>query len=697
MKIVLCHNYYQIPGGEDRVFEDECELLRSRGHNVHVVTKHNRDLHGSRRTTLLRNAVWNAGTFSELNRIAHDIQPDIAHFTNLFPIFSPAAYWAFQKNRIPVVQSLHNYRMICPGSLLMRKERFCQKCVGKKFAWPGVVHGCYRKSRVLTAVAAASNAFHRTIGTWDSKVDRYIALTEFSREQFVKGGIPEGKLVVKPNFVLRQSEFRESSDSNYSIYVGRLSHEKGVGVLLDAWKDIDPSIHLKIAGSGPLESAVRKADASSPNIQFLGELQHADVMQQIANARVAIVPSVSVETFGRVVIEAYCVGTPVIASDIGAIAENVCHGETGWLVKPNDASAIVKSVRSMFADNGEAERMGQVAIRRYQEKYSTNANYDQLVSIYQDVIDRKRRLLAGVTEQPAALVSLDSAVVGTGPGAAIRGRQRQVATSNQQAEIANAVKDGWPGKVSLFGLKVSVTDYSSAVASVQKAVVDGQPASISCHAAHAIVEFTSSKKLTRRLNEFEMITPDGQPVRWAMNLLHGAGLRERVYGPELMLRVCRMAEANSYPVFLYGGSSETLRSLQENLRTTFPDLEIAGAISPPFRELTPEEAGDFVDQINSSGARILFVGLGCPKQDLFVSTHRQRFKPVQICVGAAFDFHAGNKPFAPGWMQRTGLEWLFRLCCEPKRLFVRYLTTNPVFIFRVVKQLLIGTRDIKSR
>jgi exopolysaccharide biosynthesis WecB/TagA/CpsF family protein len=245
----------------------------------------------------------------------------------------------------------------------------------------------------------------------------------------------------------------------------------------------------------------------------------------------------------------------------------------------------------------------------------------------------------------------------------------------------------WPRKVDLFGVGVSATTYDEAVAAVREAAARGLAGVVSCHAVHAIVTTSGDPALRAKVNTFDMVTPDGQPVRWALNLLHRAGLAERVYGPEFMLRLCRAAAEAGLPVYLYGGSPAVAEKLQVNLRQLCPQLQITGAFAPPFRPLTAEEDREVVARINGSGARLVFIGLGCPKQDLFAFAHRETIRAVQVCVGAAFDFHAGVKKMAPAWMQRHGLEWLYRLGQEPGRLWRRYLTTNTVFLAKLAAAL----------
>lgn len=246
----------------------------------------------------------------------------------------------------------------------------------------------------------------------------------------------------------------------------------------------------------------------------------------------------------------------------------------------------------------------------------------------------------------------------------------------------------WPEKYDLIGVRVSKVDYDLAIKCMMRAAKQKTSAIVACHAVHAIVTASSDPDLREQVNDFSMITPDGQPVRWGLNLLHRTGLTDRVYGPELTLRVCHAAAQEGVSIYLYGGTPEILDKLQSNLKTQVPGLTIAGAEAPPFRKLTEQENQQACTRINESGAGVVMIGLGCPKQDLFAAHNRDRINCVQLLVGAAFDFHAGVKPMAPRWMQNCGLEWLFRLLCEPRRLWQRYLVTNSIYLYRVGTSLI---------
>ncbi len=249
--------------------------------------------------------------------------------------------------------------------------------------------------------------------------------------------------------------------------------------------------------------------------------------------------------------------------------------------------------------------------------------------------------------------------------------------------MASSIPPLWPTKHNVLGVQISAVNYDQAVEAVTNAARCRQPSVVSLHAVHALVTASRSNELREAVNQFQLIAPDGQPVRWALNYLHSLKLKERVYGPELMLRLCQRAAEEEISIYLYGSTQDVIDMLRRELLRRFPRLEISGAEAPPFRELTVEEDGAVVQRINSSGAGILFVGLGAPKQDLFAHAHRDRIHAVQVCVGAAFDFHAGLKAMAPVWMQKNGLEWLFRLIQEPRRLWRRYLVTNALFVSKI--------------
>ncbi len=244
------------------------------------------------------------------------------------------------------------------------------------------------------------------------------------------------------------------------------------------------------------------------------------------------------------------------------------------------------------------------------------------------------------------------------------------------------------GKHSVLGIDVNAIDYEAAVNRVIRAGQNRQPMAVTALAVHGVMTGVNDKAHNYRLNSFDLVCPDGQPVRWALNLLHGCRLNDRVYGPELTLRLCHAAAQQDVSVFLFGATDEMLDRFSENLCLRFPQLRIAGQRASRFRTLSEVERDELAAEINASGAGLCFVGLGCPRQETFAYEMRDRVTVPLIAVGAAFAFHAGMLEQAPQWMQRRGLEWLFRLTREPKRLWKRYLTTNPAFASLLLMQKL---------
>ncbi len=236
------------------------------------------------------------------------------------------------------------------------------------------------------------------------------------------------------------------------------------------------------------------------------------------------------------------------------------------------------------------------------------------------------------------------------------------------------------GKHNVLGVGVNAIDYDAAVAKIINAGKCQRPMTVTALAVHGIMTGALDPAHRYRLNQFDIVCPDGQPVRWALRWLHRQHLANRVYGPELTLRLCAAAAAENVPIFMFGATEEMLELLVGNLRSRFPQLTIAGCRASRFRKLSPIERDELATEINTSGAGLCFVGLGCPRQEIFAYEMRDHLKMPQIAVGAAFAFHAGLLSQAPPWMQRHGLEWLYRLTREPKRLWRRYLYLNPGFL-----------------
>ena len=242
------------------------------------------------------------------------------------------------------------------------------------------------------------------------------------------------------------------------------------------------------------------------------------------------------------------------------------------------------------------------------------------------------------------------------------------------------------GKHNILGVRIDAIDYEAAIDRIASAAAAHQPLAVSALAVHGVMTGRMDPEHRYRLNEFDLVVPDGQPVRWALNLLHRAGLPDRVYGPNLMLRTCERAARDGLPIFLFGGTSELLDSLTIKLCKQIPGLQLAGTRPSKFRQLTPDERDETVLAIRNSGAAITFAGLGCPRQEVWTYEFRRRLSMPVIAVGAAFNFHVGILPQAPGFLQRRGLEWLYRFIREPRRLWKRYLLLNPMYLSMLTLQ-----------
>jgi glycosyltransferase involved in cell wall biosynthesis len=385
MKVLLCHNHYQEPGGEDQVFDTEGWLLESHGHRVVRFTLNNDAIPSMSRLALASKTFWNGDAYDELRRLIRREQPDVMHCTNIFPLISPAAYSAARDEHLPVVQSLHNYRLICPKAQFVRNGKVCELCLGKRFSWPAIVHSCYRDSKSATTVVAGMLAYHWAAGTWSRLVDRYIALTEFSRRKFIEGGLPAAKIDVKPNCV-RYDLGLGAGEGGYAVFVGRLSREKGIATLLQGWQRLDSAVPLKIVGDGSMADQVRSAADNNPAITWLGRKPHHEVAEIIGNAHCLVFSSDWYETFGLVTVEAFAKGIPVIASNLGAMSELIDHGRTGLHFEPANPDDLAAKVRQLWADPQGRLQMRQEARAEFEAKYTHDRNYEMLMSVYNKVL-----------------------------------------------------------------------------------------------------------------------------------------------------------------------------------------------------------------------------------------------------------------------------------------------------------------------
>ncbi len=386
MKILTVHNTYQLPGGEDEVFASERDMLRSAGHEVVEYVRSNDEISDYglwNKATLSLRTVWAWDSVKELRALLRREKPQLAHFHNTFPLISPGVYSACQEAGIPVVQSLHNPRLICPAATLYRHGHVCEDCLEKMFPWPSVLHACYRNSRVQTGVVASMLMAHRYLNTWEKQVNAYIVFTNFYRQKFTDAGLPPKKISIKPHFVCPDPG-QGQTIQNYALFVGRLAAEKGVVTLIEAWER-SKSVPLKIRGDGPLQNRVQEhARVSNSRLELVPRLTRKDLVVLIQGARFLIWPSEGYyETFGLVAVEAFACGTPVVASRIGVMEEIVEEGRTGLLFTPGDAQDLAAKMEWAWSNPEAMKEMGRAARREYEAKYTAETNYQILMHIYE--------------------------------------------------------------------------------------------------------------------------------------------------------------------------------------------------------------------------------------------------------------------------------------------------------------------------
>jgi len=381
MKIVQAHNFYRFSGGEDTVVSNEKKLLESNGNEVFSFFKNNKDIDqfsARKKLLLLKNSAWSKSTFIKFDAFLKRTQPDVCHVHNFLPLLSPSVYDACIKNNVPIVQTLHNYRLICSNGLLLRNGLVCEDCLGKS-PMGAVTKKCYRNSMLQTYAVANMLKQNNKNNTWSTKVDRYICLTEFAKQKFVTHGLPEEKLIVKPNFV-EERNF-EGEKENYYVFVGRLEKEKGVDLLIRIAPKLN--ITLKIIGEGSFASNLKQCK----NVELIGKKSHKETLNYIQKAKALIFPSIWYEGMPMTILEAFSLKTPVIASNIGAMQSIITDKKNGFLFKINSETTLLEALKFIIENEKEAEKISNFAYQEFKNKYSKQSNYKILSSIYNLVIN----------------------------------------------------------------------------------------------------------------------------------------------------------------------------------------------------------------------------------------------------------------------------------------------------------------------
>jgi glycosyltransferase involved in cell wall biosynthesis len=381
MKILKLHNRYLLPGGEDHSTAAEVALLRDHGHEVELLEEDNRRVEqlGNMRTAL--RTIWSPESYRRVDEKLRTGSFDIVHVHNFFPLWSPSVYYATSSNRVPVIQTLHNYRLLCVNSLLFRDHHICEECVGRSMPWHGVVHACYRESRAASAVVAAMIGAHKALGTWRKRVKTYIAVSEFARQKYIAAGFPAEQIMVKPNFIHPDPAPGEGR-GGYALYVGRLSPEKGVATMIEAWKGARNPMLLKVVGQGPLAEFVQAAAVECPSIQYLGGKPFAEVLELMRKADLLVFPSLVYETMGRTIMEAFAVGTPVLASNLGPMAAMVSPGKNGFHFSPGNTAELRQKFEWCSSNLDQLRALRANARAAFEAEYTARANLRRLLAIY---------------------------------------------------------------------------------------------------------------------------------------------------------------------------------------------------------------------------------------------------------------------------------------------------------------------------
>ncbi len=385
MKILQIHNSYQTPGGEDKVVNAEKELLEARGHKVIQYIRHNDEIkeYGVfQKIKFFVETIYSQRTFKELGKLINEQKPDISHIHNVFPLISPSVYYCLKQLKIPIVQTIHNYRFLCPNGLLYTKNNICEECKdGNTFHC--FFKKCYNDSFLLSGLYALTFWIHRKIKTFQNKIDIFIALTNFTKDKLVEGGFPKDKIDTVGNFLLQDGIRKTYDKENYAVFMGRLSSEKGLMTLLKAFQKVN-KFKLKMAGKGELEQELKGYIEKNKMLQveIIGFISGKERLELLGKAKFSIIPSQWYETFGMSVLESFSVGTPVIASRIGGLPELVEEGKNGLLFSPGNVDDLAEKISYLYKNPDKAVRMGKYARNCVEKKYNPERHYATLLEIY---------------------------------------------------------------------------------------------------------------------------------------------------------------------------------------------------------------------------------------------------------------------------------------------------------------------------
>lgn len=391
MKVLIVHNCYRDRTGEDSVFNREANLLRSYGHSVHTWKVDNRNIRLQNFTDqvhLAKNTIWSKVAHQRLLRTLLELKPDIVHVHNILPLLSPAIFHACSKAKVPVIHTLHNYRLLCPSTTLFRDGKICEKCVSDTLI-NSVRHACYRNSRTQTAAVAAMLQYHRWKGTWRNKIDGYIALSKFQKSKLLHSGICEDKIYLKPNFIEdTPNPANIPKFGSYYLFVGRLIDEKGVQLLIESYQNAESDYPLIIMGPGYLKDMVVQAARENSQIKYVGVQEKSDVTEWMKDAIALLFPSVWHECSPMTILESFSCSLPVVSTDFGSITDMVKHEKTGYVFSPATSKELINAIQWIETHSKEWLSLKKNLAQNIDSIYFRTANYERLIEIYGLVIDK---------------------------------------------------------------------------------------------------------------------------------------------------------------------------------------------------------------------------------------------------------------------------------------------------------------------
>lgn len=382
INILMAHNYYKVPGGEDTVFHNEVKMLEKNGHKVIKYTRHNDEIKGGlfSKLRLGIETIFSFKTYKEVKKLIDENDIDVVHVHNTLPLISPSIYYAARSKKVPVLQTIHNFRLLCPGATFTRDGEICEECISKGLK-QSLKYRCYRNSLFQTFIMYTMLKFHRIIGTYN-KIN-YITLTEFNKQKLLNLVRDESKIYVKPNFVEKRNQ-SERRLEDYFVYIGRLDNIKGINFLVESWKEIDNHIKLYIIGTGPEEEELKKiiAENNLNNIILLGLMEREDAFKVIEKSRAIIVPSKWYEGFPMTIAESFSLGVPVVGSKLGNIESIVDDGNNGLLFDKNNKESLKQVISRVFYDKELNISLGKNAYQVFKYKYTDEENYKSIENIY---------------------------------------------------------------------------------------------------------------------------------------------------------------------------------------------------------------------------------------------------------------------------------------------------------------------------